>query len=280
MEHRDPQLSQAYRDAAHPEPAPALDARILDAARQGIVKPAVRPRPAWFGWAVPFSTAAVLVLGVTLLFQIHREAPEILESPTAPLPSQLDTPRHAPASAETVEVPPPGTTPPGTTARSKPPIAKNERAPSAEKDTVGTANGTASAGGVTAQPIPAQAGAFQEPPPAPPAAKSQMRPASPPALARDAAEAGAAMADGAADRSAKLPAPAVKAPVRAGAVDPAMEWRSASETATESPQQLLETIRRLIREDRLDAARQALDRLRRAYPGFELPEDVKGLSIR
>lgn len=35
MEERDPLLSQAYREAAHPEPSPALDARILAAAPPG-----------------------------------------------------------------------------------------------------------------------------------------------------------------------------------------------------------------------------------------------------
>lgn len=279
MEHRDPQLSQAYRDAAHPEPAPALDARILDVARQGIVKPAVRPRPAWFGWAVPFSTAAVLVLGVTLLFQIQREAPEVYESPTAMLPTQLD--QAAPKSAPADAVMPPTT---GAMEQDKPPIAKKQGARLEEKGTAGMPESATSASVVAApQPFPARAGPPQVLPPSPqPGAKMEIRPEpmTVPTSTQDAAEASANLADRSPDQDAKPPAPAAKAPARATAVGQAMETRNASEPVAESPEQMLETIRRLIREDRLDAARQALDRLRRAYPGFELPEDVKGLSIR
>ncbi|MBK6744419.1 MAG: hypothetical protein IPG66_16225 [Hydrogenophilales bacterium] len=123
MEHRDPNLSQAYRDAPHPEPSSALDARILNAARQAVAKPAVRRRPTWFAWAIPFSSVAVLVLGVTLLLDMQQRAPEVLESPTAPPPDiRLNIPRSSACQVvkpAPVEIPAePGESPRRTTSQS------------------------------------------------------------------------------------------------------------------------------------------------------------------
>ena len=76
MDERDPLLSQTYRAAEHPEPPAALDARILAAARQAVAAP--RRRRPWFAWAVPMSTAAVLVVAVSLILKEYREAPETI----------------------------------------------------------------------------------------------------------------------------------------------------------------------------------------------------------
>jgi hypothetical protein len=117
MQEHDPELSHAYKAAAHPEPPPALDARILAAARQAVT-PQPRRRPAWFGWAVPLSSMAVLVLGISMLFRMQQEAPETLREEQSPLPAR--------PLALTEVTPPAGsapTTPPATPPTS-PPAAK------------------------------------------------------------------------------------------------------------------------------------------------------------
>jgi hypothetical protein len=278
MEERDTQLSQAYREATHPGPAPALDARILDAARQAVAKPAARSRPFWFGWAVPFSSLAVLVLGITLLFRIQHEAPEVLESPTAHPPAQLDQAASAAAPAETATAPSaaePASPPPAK--RAQPTAKETVTAPEHAAPAGNAASSAEAASGVPApQPFPAQSGTLHAmPPPPPPAAKTEARSA--PAPARDAA----GIADRSADMAAKPAVPAAAAPARMGApaLGRSLEKRQA-EPVLETPEQMVETIRRLMRDGRVEEARQALDKLRRTYPGFVVPEDLQAIPIR
>lgn len=285
MEERDPQLSQAYREATHPEPSPALDARILDAARKAVAKPATRRRPSWFGWAVPFSSVAVLVLGITLLFRIQHEAPEVLESPTAHPPVHLDRSAPAPAPAETATSPSAAELAPRYSAKRARPQAKEavsapEHAAPADDAGVAAPSDAASGGVPVAQPFPVESGSRQTlPPPPPPAAKAEARSAPMPAPAQDAAEAAAGLAGRSADMAAKPAAPAAAAPARMGAPARSLE-KSHVEPALETPEQMLETIRRLMREGRVEEARQALDKLRLTYPGFALPDDLRGLYAR
>ncbi len=86
MNERDPRISAAYRAAPHPEVPAALDRRVLEAAERAVRKPA-RPHRGWLVWGVPLSTAAVLVLAVTLMFEMRREAPELATVPPAHLAS-------------------------------------------------------------------------------------------------------------------------------------------------------------------------------------------------
>ncbi len=277
MEHHDPRLSQAYRDAAHPEPSPALDARILDAARQAVAKPAARRRPAWFSWVVPYSTAAVLVLGVTLLLEMQQRAPEVLESPTAIPPAiRLDIPESSP-------VPPPEPAAPQPEMDSSPKTRASSAAPRASGTTVAPVDQMATE--AVPQPFPAQQGTMPAPPPPPPVmAKPETREAPRPAasaapeMARSAGAA-ANMADHSADAMGAVPPSPAMAPARARApaVGAAMEKRMAAEPVVETPERMVETIRRLMREGRLDEARKELEKLRRNYPGYALPEDLKGL---
>lgn len=282
MEERDPNLSQAYRDAPHPEPSPALDARILDAARRAVAKTTSRRRPSWFAWAVPFSSVAVLVLGVTLLFEMQQRAPEVIESLTAMPPDQLDQTAPAPMPADAASTQSPGVLEPA-----RPPKVGKDRARPLKKELESTAESaaperTTAAGGAPApQAFPAQSGALQTPPPPPPAAKAEARPAplAAPVTTQDAAEATLNQAARRSDQTGKPPMPAAMTPTREGAsaLGRALEKRKAAESGIEPPEQMLETIRRLLREGRQDEARQALERLRQAYPGFEVPEELKGL---
>lgn len=290
MEEHDTQLSQAYRDAHHPAPSPALDARILDAARRAVTKPTPPRRPAWFAWAVPFSTVAVLVLGITLLFEIQRQAPEVMESPTAIPPARLD--RVPPASMPADAGP---TTATGAAKQARPPFEKQGRIRPEEKETVrvpertapasdGASDGEAAGGASVPRASPFPGAALQTlPPPPPPAARIEAPPASVPgpAAAQAAAETNASLAGRSADRSASPSEAAAMVPERASApaTGRALETRKAG-PVTESPEKMLETIRRLMREGRLDEARRALDTLRRTYPGYVLPEDMQALSTR
>ena len=281
MEHRDPNLSQAYRDAAHPEPSSALDARILDAARQAVAKPAARHRPSWFVWAVPFSSVVVLVLGVTLLLDMQQRAPEVLESPTATPPAiRLDIPEAPPVQVvkpAPVEIPAePGESPRHhKSVESAPPVAGPVRTrPEVPLRPSSPASSSANPGAVAMpapvpQPYPAQSAT--EPPRAPTQADARPVPES----ARAVGVTGN-LAEPSTD--AMSPPPPARAAERAGASAPgnSTEMRKAAQPAAEGPERLVETIRRLIREGRLDQARVTLEKLRQTYPGFDVPEDLKG----
>jgi hypothetical protein len=288
MEERDPLLSQAYREAAHPEPSPALDARILAAARQAVARP-VRRRAAWLNWAVPLSTTAVLVLGITLLFNIQREAPEALReavpSPASPAPARRES---------ALSLPP--TSPPGTRAES---AAQPAPAAKASRDADAAASSGAARGamkptpaGPASGPVPApgalpplapgqnaasapaaesSAGAAPEPRPFPaPAAPALQAPPTPPA-------AGLSSQD-----SARMERPAPPAAAFAREAAPAfsqgMGKLKAASPEREGPEQWVESIRRLLREGRTDEARKSLEELRKHYPGYGLPEDLRGLA--
>lgn len=286
MEERDPLLSQAYREADHPEPSPALDARILTAARQAVARP-VRRRAAWLNWAVPLSTTAVLVLGITLLFNIQREAPEALReavpSPASPAPA-----RPEPALSS------PPTSPPGTRAESAAqpaPAAKASRAADAAASSgvtrgamkpvpAGTASGPVLAPGAPAPLPPGQnaasepaaessAGAAPEPRPFPAASTHQ----APPTPAAE----GLSRQD-----NARMERPAPRAAASAREAAPAfsqgMGKLKAASPEREGPEQWVESIRRLLREGRTDEARKSLEELRQRYPGYGLPEDLRGLA--
>jgi len=280
---RDPHLSQAYRDADHPEPSPALDARILEAARQAVARPPARKqvgKPArWFVWALPLSSAAVLVLGVTLLLEVRRQAPENLEPPgaltspgggeradaaPAPLPAEPTQPRVAPeAPARQAEA--------AESVDSAGAVA--EEAPGRTPEVTLAEQGAA--------PPAAQASQSTPPTPAQAAAKAEARPMSraAPTAAQDAAEAASGPGGRFATRRAG-PSPA-DAGASSREVAPAMSQalgkRQTAAPLTEGPEHRVETIRRLLREGRLEEARGELEKLRREYPGFALPEDLKGM---
>ena len=282
MEERDPQLSEAYRTADHPEPSPALDARILDAARQAVA-PTPRRRPAWRNWAVPLSTTAVLVLGITLLFQIQREAPETLgDAQPSPATARLDAasppaadnqtesaakPAPAekagkaaeasvPSGADRAAMQPPPTRPaPGPTPQTIPPAS-----PGAALSSDSAA--TAPAGiAPEPRPFPAQAA------PALQAEPSHKAMPTPPAgnLGEDRARM---------ERSA--PPPAAPAREAAPAFSQGLGKLKAASPEKEGPEQWVESIRRLMKEGRTDEAWKSLEELRKRYPEFVLPADLSG----
>jgi resuscitation-promoting factor RpfA len=283
MEERDPQLSEAYRAADHPEPSPALDARILDAARQAVA-PNPRRRPTWRNWAVPLSTTAVLVLGITLLFKMQREAPDTLSEA---LPS--------PATARPDAAPPPTA---GNQAESAAKPGPDEKTDKAAKATV--ASGAGRAAMQTAPSRPASGTAPQATAPASPGAdlSSESAATAPAGLAPEPRPfpAQAAPALQAEPSRKAMPTPPAgnlgeerarmerSAPPLGAAREAAPAFGQglgklkAASPEREEPAQWVESIRRLVKEGRIDEARKSLEELRKRYPEFVLPEDLRVLA--
>lgn len=79
----DPTLSSLYRATRREQPPAGLDARLLEQAR----RQAARRRHRWW---LPLSSAAVILLGVSLLLELDRVEPLL----RGPLPSQRESPRR------------------------------------------------------------------------------------------------------------------------------------------------------------------------------------------
>jgi hypothetical protein len=284
MQMHDSELSQVYRGAKHPEPSPALDACIL-AAAQAAVAPQ-RRRPAWFGWAVPLSTTAVLVLGISLLFRMQLEAPETMREDMPPLPAlELDAGQDVnPAES------------PAPVARSAAPAAKAmaerkaDRTPAAPKlrsaPTVATAVPESTANeaeiaSVTSAPAAAEERAAIAPmlPPRPSSVADSAAAPAPASAPAAAAAAGASLTKEYAIRAERETATKFlspdAAPASAAGLKQGMSRMQAATPSAESPEQWVESIRKLLREGRIEAARKSLEALQKRYPDFPLPPDLE-----
>ncbi len=269
MEERDPLLSEAYQAADHPEPPPALDARILAAARAAVARPA-RRRPAWLAWAVPLSTTAVLVLGISLLFKMQREAPETLRDAVAPPPAARNeaAPSAAPATESEPAAKPAGADKAAVTAAVRPPRPKREPAtaeparPAPEAPAVDAAPARESAESAAAAPAGAAPGPVLSPSPAQPA----RAPRSAPTPANAAADLFEQKGQAAAPNRQFAPA-----------FSQSLGKLKGASPATESPEQWVESLRRLVRAGRIEEARKSLEELRERHPDFAVPEDLQAL---
>jgi hypothetical protein len=281
MQPHDSLLSQAYREAAHPEPTPALDARILAAARQAVVPQ--RRRPSWFGWAVPLSTMAVLVLGIGLLFRMQLEAPETLREDMPPLPALESDASPAPSQAQA----------PAAQAKLEARLQdQDDRTPPAPRMAATpheTAANKAKQAPAASAPMEAEVAAAiapmieAMPAPMPPLKFSSdadvaavQAPAAAPAPA---AAAGASLAKESAIRAekesaAKAVSPSA-APVSAARLKQGMSRMQAATPLMESPEQWVESIRKMLREGQIEAARTRLQELRKRFPDFPLPPDLE-----
>ncbi len=284
MEARDPLLSQAYRQADHPEPSQALDARILAAARRAVAKP-VRRRSAWLNWAVPLSTTAVLVLGITLLFRIQQEAPETLReampspaSPASPAPAQPDPTRPFPPASPAESAAQPALA--GKASRAADAAVSSGVARGGIRGDMKPAPAGPASGSVPAHDMPAPSSPGQNA--ASEAAVKSFAEAAPEPRPFPAQTAPTPLTTGLSSQdNARMerPAPAA-APVReaAPAFSQGMSKLKAASPEREGPEQWVEKIRRLLREGRTDEARKSLEELRKRYPGYGLPEDLKAFA--
>lgn len=248
MQEHDPELSQAYQAAAHPEPPPALDARILTAARQAVT-PAPRRRPAWFGWAVPLSSMAVLVLGISMLFRMQQEAPESLREAQTPLPASqpertdMSPPAHqTPVSPQAARQRKQSL---DSTSAAPPSLAPREREVPDADATMEMAAETAS---VATPPVPAMPTA------------SSVR---------------AAVQENRADAQPPVPAFSAGMSRMKSAAPVAAKAALPEESQEQSPEQWVAAIRQFLRQGNIDAARTRLEALRKRYPDFPLPPDLE-----
>jgi hypothetical protein len=241
---RDTQVSRRYRELGAEEPPRALDDAILSAARQAtdkphapLVTPVGRHR-----WYYGVAAAAVVVLAVAVTLHVERQQPD--EFPALPAPSAPPAEVKAPAPAE--------------------PPAEPKAAPAAAKPKPRASPAP--------QPRAAAPAPASEPAPAPTPAPQSSAPASAPELAagraadamserRERAEAAAEAPTMAKSRAAAPPAAsAQRAPAPAAVQRPA-----------ETPEQVLERIAELRRQEKHEEADRALEEFRKRYPDYKIP---------
>ncbi len=253
----DAALSRRYREAseaADMAPPPALDARILAAARAAVQPPPRPARPWWQRLTLPVGIAATTLLAVMLSLTMQRQTPETLERERAEnrAPATESAPRESSPQTQAA--------PAATRADSAAPApaGRAERAPqSAEKKVVAVPTAPAAVPAPVAQPEMAA------PPPAP-------------ALPNEAATVSTRLkSEAAADRAheAEARAPLQKA-APAPAAAPARPGVAKGEVLTPA-QAWIEEIRELRRQGREDEATRRLAEFRKAYPGYALPEDLR-----
>jgi hypothetical protein len=125
-DNRDAAIGALYRGLPREEPPPAIDAAVLESARDHVA-------PSRKRWMAPLSLAAVLVLAVVVTLRMESERPEVatMQAPATSPPSQpLQPPQPPPPPQSTAPVAP-SAPPPPAPARSKPKPAARADAPAA-----------------------------------------------------------------------------------------------------------------------------------------------------
>jgi hypothetical protein len=304
--HMDDTIRQAYRAAAQTEPDPQLDARILQAAHAALATP-VRKPVRWSWLMLPFSAAAVAILVTTIVLQLRQ-------TPSTPSQESASAPATQAAKPEVAAAP--AAQPPDLKIASAKPEKKAERhaqaAPASRAVRQDQAAQNAAAGAALQdrrrsereQLAAAEAQAKQKPdlkiaaaPPLTRGAESAPKPA--PSVAQPSADAdstavGAAVSGASeAARPSAAHAPPAPAPA-AQRAEPSADRLAETQPAIASKPEALDTlakarspgkptdkqledIRRLQREGKLEAAKKALAELRKQFPLYKVPEDLRGL---
>ena len=245
----DETIRQAYRAAAQAEPSPQLDASILQAAHAALATPP-RKSARWSWLVLPMSAAAVAILVTTVALQ-YRPAPSLPPQESV----ATNTPPHIATPAPVV------------VAAAKPEPAKKMAAAEQTKQKAQELKIAKAEAAPTRSLMQAQA------------------PSSAPVLADAArAEAGAALSSEARSKAAYAPPPPAAERLAETAVQPARAPKlegigvlaKARSPAQPSAEQL-EEIRKLKREGKVEAAKKALDELRKQFPQYKLPDDLRSL---
>ena len=281
----DESIRQAYRATAQGEPGPQLDACILQAAHAALETPA--RKPARWSWLIlPFSAAAVAILVTTLVLQF-RPTPSTpaLETASAP-PAQSMKPEIAAA---------PAIQPPDLKIASAKPAKKAEGAfkqdqalqiATAEQAEKSQRRTDTAKQAVAEEQTKQKKQAFN-------IATAEPAPAPMPAPMADAAPAavGAAASKDIPPRAvaAPPPAPVARASPSVDRLAEA-EKHDANEPKQEAfgslakaqgpaqpTEKQIEDIRKLQREGKLEAAKKALVELRKQFPQYKVPEDLRAL---
>lgn len=252
-------IRQAYRATAQAEPGPALDARILRAAHAALTTPA-RKTARWSWLVLPLSAAAVAILVTTLALQ-WRETPSMppLDS-VAVNASPPVIAQHEVAKAEGAAKP--------DRQHAELKIASAKPTPKAEHRGVTPTATVKNEAALQKQPALQSATAA----PQAPAAVEPLAGATP-------AETGASISATAEPRAfaPRPPAAQRQAPLtdRLAEVE-SLQSKAANGAETPAQKQIAE-IRKLKHEGKLEAAKKALAALRKQFPQYPLPEDLRAL---
>jgi hypothetical protein len=122
------EMARVYRAAAQDAPPVSLDARILAEAQRAVAKPKARG-PFGGHWAIPLSTAAVIVLSLGVVLLLSEQG--ALNHHDVSVPMLAEAPLEAPARS----------TSPASPALSKPALPAAEAPAKAQPELSGTAQG-------------------------------------------------------------------------------------------------------------------------------------------
>lgn len=261
MDEKDTLLSKAWHEADHPVPPPELDARILAAAREAVVKHKPR-RSAWLRFGLPVSTAAVMVLAIALALHVEKapygpldhEGPPIAQYEAEPEPEQAAS---VPAKTE------------------DPAVAAHARQEAT--DLSGAARSSTAATGVKrAAPEATSTLSDEATPLLPPQADAKIH-ASEEARAEGAVPS-AAMQPAA--PAAKAQSPSLQNEASRGTASrlDAMEPARAPVLMEKALNEELAAIRELIRAGNTAEAKRRLGELLKRQPGLKLPDDLRALA--
>ena len=286
-EPRDPQLSGLYRDALAPEPAQRIDAAILAASRRAV---RAGPRAAGIGftrrWGTPVALAATVVVTFTLTLVVFEQqsgldvVPPVAQM-AAPRPDELA--KISPAESKAPAPAPAAATPPAASRRDR-----AEQRPS-ESPTSGEPLGTGQPAFVPDVRRATEASRKREEArSAPPAAESganlysseragEDKPALSPRAQRT-----PELRQQTAPMQAPVAAPAsgalresISALQGAGVVSGISRSAAVADAKDRTPEKWLEDIRALKRQGKTADAERELAELKKRYPDYRLPEDLR-----
>lgn len=254
----DPAISAIYRKTANIEPPAAMDEVILSSAKRVARQRKQR-------WILPLSTAAVVMLSVTLMLNMNREWDFSRELPDTTPPSQPEAKAktkpsfkaeaQAPASEEAAD----------DAARELVPAEKP--APSARHramapDTTGLkSDRTAPADALTEQEARAQSqGEF--------AISDDF------SFPQEAADEASAVEEERASPPPPMPGESMQKKAAARGLT---SMEGSAEEALQ-PEPWLQKIRKLLESGEENAARKELEAFKKEYPDYTLPEDIKSIA--
>ncbi len=270
---RDEELASLYRESALEQPPPALDARILAAARATATparEDSTPPRTtSWLNrWRLPFALAATVLMTSTLTLMVREQKVDEIAVDGVPVgraAPATETPRAveqaaearqpAPAASTRKSAPAAAATAPQAAARAPDRSARDNAGGSAHKPEAGS-DAPSREQGNSRNLAKDQPGADAAAKTASPTA-TQSRPATPAAPA------------------------ALSAPTPAAASTERGLRRENSASSAESggpdlsPEHWLDRIRALRREGRTIEADASLAQFRKHYPQFPLPDDMR-----
>jgi len=305
--HKDHVLSRIYREGAWPEPSRQIDQAILAASR--------RERSFARRWAPSFAIAATVVLASTLALKVYREQPDVISpSPpdTASRDKQPSVPEK-PAETNAAETKPaaavappaqPVATPKGFSStmdageaerldRIQRELDLRRSPPPSESPVPGPAYAPAQKSAFAEKAAPAlkkEAPASAPAPAALPPRAAVGKPVAPfastresvppqPQQALEQAPPPAPQAPPVSSPTTAAPAPAAPAAnataISGSALGGATLMVNRAKTSERSPQTWVEDIRKLMAAGRSEEAGQEIAELKKRYPDYVLPEDLR-----